>query len=117
MKSLYKILAEENQKTKKYFQNYLYYVGKIKSKIKEFFPDVRVLIFGSVVNQEHRVGSDIDVLIISSHIPEGLFAQAEIKVKIKSLFPEAPFEFHLATPEEYEGWYKKFIKNNYIEIN
>ncbi len=25
-----------------------------------------------------------------------------------------PFQLHLITPEEFEGWYKNFIKNEYI---
>ncbi|MCD6521729.1 DNA polymerase subunit beta, partial [Candidatus Calescamantes bacterium] len=60
--------------------------------------------------------SDIDILIISSEIPEGIFSQAEIKLEIKNKFPDAPFELHLITPEEYQNWYKKFIKNEFKEV-
>lgn len=117
MKSLYKILTEENQKSEYYFQNYIFHAREIKRIVGNFFTDAKVLIFGSAVRQEYRPGSDIDILIISPEIPGDLFGQAELKVKIKEKFPGAPFEIHLVTPEEYENWYKGFIKKDYIEVN
>lgn len=117
MKSLYKILAIENQKSRKYFQDYIFYAKEIKKIVKKILVDAKILIFGSVVRQDLHPDSDIDILIISSKIPDDLFEQAEIKIKIKNEFPDAPFEFHLVTPQQYEYWYKHFIKNDYIEIN
>jgi len=37
-------------------------------------------------------------------------------LKIKEEFTDAPFEVHLASPDEYKNWYKKFIKEDYIYI-
>lgn len=116
MKSLYKILADVNTQSKRYFDNILFYAQRIKNLIKQALPDARLLIFGSVIRNDFKPGSDIDILVISSQIPKGLFAQAEIKLKIKDEFPDAPFEIHLITPEEYENWYKKFIKDGFKEI-
>ena len=117
MKHLYKILCEENQKAAKYFQNYLFYAKEIKKMAKEMLPDAKLFIFGSLLQQESAPGSDIDILIISSQIPTDLFAQAKIKVSIKTKFPDSPFELHLVTSQQYENWYKGFIKKNYPEIN
>lgn len=116
MKSLYKILSEENQKARVYFENYAFYAKEIKKTAKKFFTDAKVLIFGSAIRQDYRPDSDIDILIISREIPENLFEQAKIKVKITSLFPDAPLEFHLITPRQYKNWYKGFIKKDYIEV-
>ncbi len=116
MKSLYKILAKESQKSRKYFQNCIFYAKEIKKTIKELYKDAKVLVFGSAIRQKYHPDSDIDILIISSKIPQDLFKQAEIKIKIKEKFSDAPFELHLATPQEYETWYKKFIKKDYIEV-
>ncbi|MCX7661138.1 MAG: nucleotidyltransferase domain-containing protein, partial [Candidatus Omnitrophica bacterium] len=114
MKSLYKILAEENEKNlKKYFKNYLLYGEKIKKRAKKLFSDAEILLFGSLVRGDYRADSDIDVLVISSRIPKELFKQSQIKLKLKEGFEDAPFQIHLATLEEYENWYKKFIKRDY----
>ena len=117
MKSLYKILTEENQKAREYFENYIAHARKIKEIARKILTDASVLVFGSAVQQEYSPGSDIDILIISSEIPSDLFSQAALKVKIKEKFPGAPFEIHLVTPEEYENWYKNFIKKDYVEVN
>lgn len=116
MRSLYRILSEENQKSQRYFRNYIFYAKEIKKILKQFFPEVRVIIFGSVVKGEYKPDSDIDILIISPDIPDSLFKQAEIKNKIEKQFPFAPFQFHFATPEEFKNWYTKFIKDDYIEV-
>jgi len=116
MKSLFKILAETNRESEKYFQNTLFYAKEMKKSLQNIFPDVRILIFGSAINGNRKPGSDIDILVISSKIPEGLFEQSAIKIKIKSQFPDAPFEIHLATPHDYENWYKNFIKNGFKKV-
>ena len=88
-------MADINKQQEKYFQNPLFYGKKIKSIVQKRFSDVRILIFGSAARGAHRPGSDIDILIISSAIPQDLFAQAKIKLEVKDKFPDAPFEIHL----------------------
>jgi len=114
--SLYKIMAERNKQAEKYFHNSLFYAKEIKNMLQKSFPDVRVLIFGSAMRGDYQPNSDIDILVISSAIPKELFTQAEIKLKIKNQFPDAPFEMHLITPKEYGNWYKKFIKDEFREV-
>ncbi len=106
------------ERKEKYFRNYLYWCKKIKNKaIKVLGKDVKVLVFGSIVKGNWTPNSDIDVLIISKNLNKNWFKNTPIKLKIKKavgLF--SPFQIHLATPEEYENWYKKFIKKDYIEV-
>lgn len=116
MKSLYKILSEKIEASEKYFKNIEFYGKEIKKIINEILPCSRVLFFGSAIRKDYFKGSDIDVLIISENIPSDSFRRAEIVIKIKEIFPDNPFQFHFATPEEYEFWYKKFIKNDYKEF-
>lgn len=54
-----------------------------------------------MVEGKHMPGrSDIDVLIVGGAVPK----RAEIWTKILEIGdPFAPFEFHLAAPEEFEG--------------
>lgn len=116
MKSLYKIIADTNKRAEKYFHNSLFYAKEIKNMLQKSLPDVKVLIFGSAMRGDYQVSSDIDILVISSGIPKNLFTQAEIKLKIKNQFPDAPFEIHLITPKEYKNWYKRFIKDEFKEV-
>ena len=32
------------------------------------------------------------------------------------IFPFSPFQIHLASPEEYQNWYQKFIKEDFEKI-
>ena len=109
-------MAELNKSAAKYFHNCLLYARRIKGMLAKDFPDIRVLVFGSAARGDYGPGSDIDILIISSKVPKDIAHQAAIKVKIKKKFPDAPFEIHLASIEEYENWYKKFIKDDFKEV-
>lgn len=116
MKSLYKTMADINKRAEKYFLNIQSYAKDIKDMLQERFPDIRVLIFGSAIRGDYHPGSDIDIIIISSQMPQELFAQGKIKLEIKERFPDSPFELHLITSEQFDSWYQKFLKNEYIEV-
>jgi predicted nucleotidyltransferase len=75
-----------------------------------------VIIFGSAISGKRKPDSDIDILVISEKVPHDLFEQAKIRVKVEKKFPDAPFEIHLATPNQFHNWYKNFIKSNYIKV-
>jgi len=109
-------MAEINQQAEKYLRNPLPYARKMKRWLKRNFPEVRVLIFGSAARGDYQPDSDIDILVISPDMPGDLLSQAKIKVGLKKKFPEAPFQIHLATPEEYENWYRNFIKQDFHEV-
>jgi uncharacterized protein len=105
-------------KEKKNILEIIFTGAKIKNKaIKVLGKDVKVLVFGSIVKENWTLNSYIDILIISKNLNKNWFKNTPIKLKIKKaigLF--SPFQIHLATPEEYENWYKKFIKKDYIEV-
>lgn len=116
-KTHFEILQEIWQENKKYFQNYKLYCQKIKKEAEKLLGVVKVLVFGSIVRGEFTPKSDIDILIISENLPEGQEKRGKIRTKIKSnVGPFSPFQIHLATPEEYQGWYQKFIKGDFEEI-
>jgi predicted nucleotidyltransferase len=110
MKSFYEIVLEEALERKEYLDNYLIYAREIKERAKKLLGDVKVFVFGSVVSGDYNPMSDIDILIISDNIPEGAIEQAKIKVLLTEGYKPGVFQIHLAKPDEYENWYKNFIK-------
>jgi len=116
-KTLTQILKEVWEERKVYFENYQFYGKKIKKEAEKILGSVRVLIFGSIVRGDWTPQSDIDVLIISENLPENQEERSKIRTKIKSTIdPFSPFQIHLATKKEYQNWYQKFIKKDFIEI-
>lgn len=76
----------------------------------------KVFLFGSVVKNKTEPGSDIYLLIISPKLKDAE-TKSEIRTKIlRKIGTDSPFEIHLATPEEYDQWYKFFIKRNKIQV-
>ncbi len=118
MKSHIQILKEIKDEREKFFQNYRYYALKIKEKAKKILKDVNIIVFGSIVKGNwHPLNSDIDILIISENLPNDWDKRRIIKNKIKSVLPSSnPFQIHLTTKKEYEIYYKKFIKEDFIVI-
>ena len=86
------------------------YVREIKEIcVKEIDKNCRVILFGSIARGNHRIDSDIDVLIITE-LANDIWKRAEIAVKIHGgLGFSDPLELHIATPKIYEEWYKRFI--------
>jgi len=118
MKSLTLINKKIWEERKEYFENYLEWGKKIKEIAKKFLgTKVTVLIFGSIVRGDWTPESDIDVLIISNKLSKNWIKNRLIRTKIKKLIgPLSPFQIHLARPEEYKSWWKKFIKKDYIVV-
>ena len=106
-------VIEISKERKKYFENYKHYAKLIKEAVD--LADVEVLVFGSVVEGEYTLASDIDVLIISDDVPKKLDERAEMLGKIHNVLGHYhPFELHLVTKEESE-WYKRLVKN-YLKV-
>ena len=117
MNEFVRILKKRAEEKEKYFKNYLLYCKKIKRKAEEILGKVEVIIFGSVIKNEFTPLSDIDVLIISENLPESYDVRIKIKTEIKSKIDSfSPFQIHLATPDEFKNWYKKFINDHFIKI-
>lgn len=116
VKSLYKILSDTYKKQQKYFNNYLWYAKKIKQNSQRLLPDVKVLVFGSVVRRKYNIDSDIDIMIISDYIPENIMEQTKLGLSVLGDLGSHPFQLHLITYKTYKSWYRNFIKQNYIEV-
>jgi hypothetical protein len=114
-KTLVDLLIGKRKRDEKYFQNYLSYVKKIKRVANDVLGEVKIFVFGSLIRGEAEPGSDIDILIISPKL-KNFLKKSKIRTKIlEEIGSISPFEIHLITPEEYQNWYKNFIKEK-IEI-
>jgi len=114
MKSEIDFLIEEAKEEEKYFKNYLYYAKIIKKEAEKLLGKVKVFIFGSILRRD-EVSRDIDILIISPKL-ETSQKKSEVRAKIwKMTGISGPFEIHLVTPEDYQNWYRFFIKEK-VEI-
>mgnify|MGYP001774323009 CR=1 FL=1 len=111
MKSFFEIVLEEARERKEYFDNYLTYVREIKNRAEKILKEVKVFVFGSVVHGDYTPMSDIDILIVSNDVPENIIEQARIKVLLTEGFKPGIFQIHLVKPDDYEKWYKNFIKD------
>jgi len=118
MKSLTLINKKIWEEKKKYFENFQEWGEKIKKVAQKILgKDVKVLIFGSTIKGEWGHSSDIDVLIISDKLSDDLEKNGELRTKIKkAIDPFSPFQIHLAREEEYKKWWKRFIKEDFIEF-
>ncbi|AAB89634.1 MULTISPECIES: nucleotidyltransferase domain-containing protein [Archaeoglobus] len=104
------VFIETAREERKYFENYRHYAKIIKKLAKKMLEDAEVYVFGSVVEGRHTPANDIDILIVSKHVPKRNEDRAKIVGQIlKDIDVFAPFEIHLATPELFEI-YRKFAK-------
>jgi len=104
------IIREIVEEEGKYFEKYKEYAKRIKEIAKSELENVKVFVFGSVVEGKHTPSSDIDILILSDSMPKSMKKRASIKAKIlKEIGILSPFEIHLVDPKEFE-WYRRFIK-------
>jgi hypothetical protein len=116
MKSFYEIVLKEARERQRYLQNYQKYVKQIKKRAKALLGEVKVIVFGSILKGNYNPMSDIDILVVSKKAPSNIMDQARIKAKLLKGFKPGIFQIHLVSEEEYEGWYKAFIKGNEMEF-
>ena len=108
------ILIEQAKEREKYFENYLFYAKEVKKIVEKLLGKTRVFVFGSILKKK-KIARDIDVLIVSPKL-KSIDQKSKILAKLwQKLGINNPFEFHLITPEEYENWYRYFLKEK-IEI-
>jgi len=95
----------------KFRKDYLVYARIIKKKALEFFKErlYSVIIFGSTIEEKAKPLSDIDIaIILMDHAND--FERAKFRVLIDKVFGLHPFEIHIITVEEWENWFKRFVK-------
>ena len=120
MGAFIELLKKRAEMEKKYFENPESHLKVLKDILrKELGDDVKIFLFGSAVRGDYIVGkSDIDVLVVSKRIPKEVHKRSEIVTEFLNTIGDlyAPFEVHFATPEQFEGWYKKFIRDDIKEV-
>jgi predicted nucleotidyltransferase len=108
------------ERERKYFESVMDYVEIIKKVVKtELGNSAEVFLFGSIVRGDFIIGkSDIDVLIVSENAPKTVSGQTEIRVKALKEIGDiaAPFEIHFANKDTFNDWYKKFIKDDILNV-
>ncbi len=117
-KTLVDLLIDWQKTRKKYIKNYKEYVELIKKRAKEILGlETRVYLFGSFLRNNFSPKSDIDILVVSPKAPTDPSEIAKVKIQLVKDFEIGhPFEIHIITPEKFENWYKKFIKNDIKEV-
>lgn len=104
----FELYIEEGKRALEAMSNYVEVAKKVKKLASELVGgNVRVLVFGSVVRGKYTAASDIDILIITNVSKEAADA---LKARIYNEV-DAPIQIHVATQEQYERWYRRFIDN------
>ena len=105
------VLLRIVQEKERIFRNYREYGRRLKEAFREVLGDegVRILVFGSVVRGNYSPLSDLDVLVVSRRAGEVRYGEAVERVERRLGERLVGVEFHLVTPEVFEGWYRKFL--------
>jgi predicted nucleotidyltransferase len=106
----WELIEERALKRKRFLAEWRERVKRLAQEARRLLGDARVLAFGSAVRGDWCVESDVDVLIVSSKVPSDAIERVKLKMHLKELLGACvPLELHLATPEEFEHWYERFI--------
>ncbi len=95
------------KRTLEYLKRYEEIALTIKSLVRKKFKDASVYLFGSVLKGRVTALSDIDILIVCN-----IDRSEAIKLKtdiIKRIGLDVPVQIHIATADEFNSWYKRFI--------
>jgi len=94
----------------KILKNWRAWAERVARATKKVLPKSDVYVLGSVVRGDYTGGSDIDILIVSELIPEGLLKKAELKRSIEEL-ANLPLihgiQMHLAKRSEAENYIRR----------
>lgn len=114
MITLTDILIETTKEDEIYFKNYLRYAKKIKREAQKILGEVKVFIFGSILRKD-ELKRDIDILIVSKNLTDSC-KKTKVQIELwKKIGIFSPLELHFANPEEYNSWWKYFLKEK-LEI-
>lgn len=97
---------ESGTKALNQIKNYKEVARKVKRIVDTFLTGSRVYVFGSVTKGRQTAMSDIDILIVVDGVTRDQVY--EVEAKIYSTI-DAPIELHVASNEEFNCWYSKFI--------
>lgn len=103
----FSIFIEEAIRYRKYCENPSELGRKVKELVQRCIPNPAIYIFGSAIRGKYTAGSDIDILVV---VPSKQDREMLDKLKAEIILEiDAPMEIHIATREEFEKWYRKFI--------
>jgi len=106
---------ESVERRKWYFENLDKVTEAIRRVLDKYFREYEIYLFGSVAEGDHTMASDIDILVVSSEMPEQVSKRSEIAVKIyEAIGLDAPVELHMVNPEEFQ-WYRRFMRK-YVRL-
>ncbi len=95
-------------------ENYKAVAEEVKRLVLKHWPNSKVYVFGSVVKGKYTAVSDIDILVV---LEKNISKDEEYKVKAQVyMSTEAPIELHITSIEKFEHWYKRFIKEELVEV-
>ena len=106
MSNEFESYIESGRKALEQLNNYMEVATRVKGIVVGFWKDAEIYVLGSVLEGKHTAMSDIDILIVVN----GVSREEAYKVKAtvyKDI--DAPIELHVASSEEFERWYKRFI--------
>ena len=98
----------------KMLRNWDTWANRIAEAARRTLPDAEVYVVGSVVRGDWVGGSDVDILVVSGSLPEGMLERARIKCMVEDgagLPAVHPFETHLISPGEAEVYFEKAGKD------
>ena len=87
---------------------------RVARAVKRILPKSEVYVLGSVVRGDYTGGSDIDILIVSNRIPEGLLKRAELKRSIEetaNLPITHQIQIHLTRRSEADNYIRRAGKD------
>lgn len=102
----FEVYIESGRKALEQLKKYTEIGREVKRIVNEVLGDVKVYVFGSVVEGRYTAMGDIDMLIVVNNMD-----RKEI-YKVKAIIYkniDAPIELHVASNDEFENWYKRFI--------
>ena len=88
-------------------RDYRRVAGEVKRIVREIDPRAEVYVFGSVVKGRFTGASDIDILVVTDMVDK----RYDFMVRVYKTV-DAPVELHVASPEQFERWYRRFIASD-----
>ncbi len=106
---MFEHLIDLVREEERYRRDYMALARRVKEAAGRELGEVRVYVFGSVVEGAATPSSDVDVMVVSAAVPRRWGERSALAARIASeVGLDAPLELHLLTPEE-EGWYLRFV--------
>jgi len=112
MRSFVEVSRELVEHVERYRAELERHLKTIKEVGREFFGEgVSIYVFGSTVRGDRGPLSDIDVAVVTEEkvgVDKRLAFKARLRERL-GLFH--PFEIHVVSRKEWEGWYLKFVRH------